>query len=220
MTLLSLTYAEFERLLKVFAAVTALVACSIFLVRWQLFAASAWSAASQGFAGALSATAIGFGFFAKRTWDSPRLAKWLGRPVVHGVWLGNLGTNYESPKGNTLPPIQIVFVIKQTYLSLSIESFTSSQEGESSVEALIRNAKTDVTRLCYMFELRRRYKGENKLTAGSGELRLLEGGNRLRGHYWTNSHTQGHVDLRLVSRDCRGVDCFEATEGMWLKQNT
>lgn len=219
MNLLSLTYAEFERLLKVFATFTVALAGVIVLVRWHFFEAPVWPAVWQGFTAALSTTTIAFGFFARRTWDSPKLAKWLGRPIVHGVWSGDLITNYKSGDGKPLSPIDIVFVIKQTYLSLSIESFTKSQEGESKVEAIVQNAKTDATKLCYIFELRRQYRGENKLTTGSGELRLLESAKRLKGHYWTNSPTQGDLDLRLVSRDCSGVDCFEVAEKKWLKKS-
>lgn len=215
MTLLSLTYAEFERLLKIFAVLTILLAGVIFLVRWQCFATPLISALWQGFSTALSVTTIGFGLFSKRKWNSPKLAKWLSRPIVHGVWFGTLHTNYQPANGLALPPIQIVFVIRQTYLALSVESYTKSQEGESRVEALMQNTKTNATRLTYIFELRRYYQGENKLTEGAGELRLLENGSRLKGHYWTNSPTQGEVDLQLASRDCEAIDCFEAGLRIW-----
>lgn len=220
MNLLSLTYAEFERLLKGFALLTVALAIAFTFSRWHFFGTSLWSAAWQGSSTAFSATAVAFGFLARRTWDSPRLARWLRRPTVHGVWIGSLDTNFNADRGERLPPIQIVFVIKQTYLTLSIESFTRSQEGESKVEALVQNTKTNAITLWYLFELRRQYRGENKLTTGSGELRLLENPTRLRGHYWTNSPTQGHLDVQLVCRDCRGIDCFEVAEKKWMASQT
>lgn len=217
MSLLSLTYQEFERLLRAFALTTVLIALTIFLVRWIAFDAQILPAFFQSLTAALSISTIGFGIFSRRTWDSQRFARWLSRPMIHGVWQGHLSTNYLTEEGNRMRPIEIYFVIKQTYLSVSIESFTKTQEGESRVEALIKNAKTDSFRLFYMFELRRLYNGENKLTTGSGELRLIESGTRLRGHYWTNSPTQGDIDLRLISRDCSEIDCYEAAEEEWRK---
>jgi hypothetical protein len=131
------------------------------------------------------------------------------QPIVHGVWFGELHTNFKDDNGDAMRPIKIYFAIKQTYLTLAIESFTQSQDGESSVEALLQNTKTQLTRLSYIFELRRQYPGENKLTAGSGELKLVDAGTRLKGHYWTNSPTQGILDLRLVSRHCESVHSYE-----------
>lgn len=216
MNLLSLTYAEFERLLKGFTIVTIVVAGLILAVRLALdtpLPTAAWQAITS----ALTVTGFAFGLFARRTWNYPLLAKWLGRPIVHGLWRGTLNTSYKRSDGQTVPPIEIAFVIRQTYLSLSIESFTSNQEGESKVEALIQNMRTDATRICYIFELRRQYNGENKLTTGSGELKLLDAGNRLKGHYWTNSPTQGDLELTLVTRDCEGVNCYEVAERKWIE---
>lgn len=216
MNLLSLTYPEFERLLKAFTIVTASLAVVIALARWLGFETPIATAAWQGFTTALSASTLAFGFFSRWTWKSPRLAKWLGRPIVHGLWRGTLQTNFKDSTGVALPAIEMAFVIRQTYLTLSIESFTRNQEGESKVEALIQNAKTEATRISYIFELRRQYQGENKLTTGAGELKLLDEGTRLKGHYWTNSPTQGDLDLALVTRDCEKVDCFDVAERFWL----
>jgi hypothetical protein len=216
MNLLSLTYQEFERLLKGFTVVTVVIAVFIFAVR-IFFETPILTATWQAISSALTIAGFAFGYFARRTWNYPRLAKWLGRPIIHGLWRGTLNTSYKRPDGQATPPIEIAFVIRQTYLSLSIESFTRNQEGESKVEALIQNMRTDATRICYIFELRRQYNGENKLTTGSGELRLLDAGNRLKGHYWTNSPTQGDLELQLVTRDCDGVNCFEVAERKWIE---
>jgi hypothetical protein len=218
MNLLSLTYQEFERLLKAFTIVTVLLTVLVALIRWLGLGTPIATAAWQGFTLALSTSTLAFGFFARWTWKSPRFAKWLKRPIVHGLWRGTLRTNFRIPDGRALPEIEIAFVIRQTYLTLSIESYTKGQEGESKVEALIRNAKTETTRISYIFELRRQYQGENKLTTGAGELKLLDEGRRLKGHYWTNSPTQGDLELSLVTRDCEKADCFEAAERIWLSK--
>lgn len=218
MNLLSLTYQEFERLLKAFTIVTVLLTLLVALVRWLGLGTPVATAAWQGFTFALSVSTLAFGFFARWTWKSPWFAKWLKRPIVHGLWRGTLRTNFRASDGRALPELEIGFVIRQTYLTLSIESYTKGQEGESKVEALIQNAKTEATRVCYIFELRRQYQGENKLTTGAGELKLLDEGRRLKGHYWTNSPTQGDLELSLVTRDCEKADCFEAAERIWLSK--
>lgn len=216
MNILSLTYAELERLLKVFLLLTIAIAIVVFLIRWKCFGATIFSAAWQSVSLAVSVATIVFGVFSRITWTSIRLADWLGRPIIHGIWWGSLRSNFLDSDGHSLPPVDMYFIVRQTYLTLSIESFTRSQEGESTIEAISRNAKTDATKVAYVFELRRLYSGENKLTVGSGELRLLESGTRLRGHYFTNSPTQGDLDLRLLSRDCRGIDSFDSAEARRL----
>jgi hypothetical protein len=123
-------------------------------------------------------------------------------------------SDYKRSKENPLE-IPIIFVIRQTYLTLSIESFTRSQEGESKLEALIRNTRTESTRLSYVFELKRYYGSENKLTIGAGQLRLQDNNVVLRGSYWTNTPTHGELKLKLMSRDCNGIDCYEVAERLY-----
>lgn len=215
MNLLSLTYPELERLLKVFAGVTVVLAALIGLIRWKGFDVSEWTAVWQGFTTALSISTVAFGFFSRMTWTSPRLSKWLGRPIVHGLWRGNLDTSYNAEEGAPPPRIEIAFVVRQTYLSLSIDSFTRNQDGESKVEALLQSSKNETTRIGYIYELSKQYQGKSTRTSGAGELKLLEAGKRLKGLYWTNSPTQGSIELEFVTRDIDGVDSFEAAERTW-----
>ncbi|MNF68494.1 hypothetical protein D3C85_491400 [compost metagenome] len=210
---LSLTHTELQRLFKVyFWLVVGLAACFYLLhipFGYEMLTA-AWRSVTYG----LACATLLFGAFFKLAWRSPRIAQWMRRPIVHGVWRGTLSSDFRQADKAPLE-IPIIFVIRQTYLTISIESFTKSQEGESKLEALIQNARTEATRLCYVFELRRQYQGENKLTTGSGELRLIDNSIRLRGHYWTNTPTHGDLELELISRDCEGVNCFEVAERNW-----
>lgn len=210
MKLVSLTVTELKSLFYAYCIITAAVCLFIFItpVFWgaELNISGLWRA----FTTSLTISTFGLGFFANMTWKSERLAKWLGRPIVHGVWRGRLNTVYKGESRS----IEIAFVIRQTFMSLSIESFTQDQEGESKIEALIRNSKTQATRVCYIFELKRQYKGENRLTTGAGDLKLIEAGKKLKGNYWTNSPTDGDIELTLISRECSGVDCFSAVNNL------
>lgn len=213
MNSLFLTTTELNRLLKVFAWLTGLLWLSFFLVQLKLFGISASSAAVKSFSAAIAVSALLFGLFYKVAWRWEWLAKWMNRPIVHGVWQGELRSDFES-KGSTPLVIPVFFVIKQTYLTLSVESFTESQEGESRLEAILRNAKTDACRLCYVFELRKLYPGANSLTSGTGDLKLLGNARQLSGTYWTNTPTHGELSLKLVSRDIRGIASFQDAKMM------
>lgn len=211
---LSLTLTEFQRLLKVFATLTVLAWALIFFIQWHFMGAALFTAGWRSFTAALTIATVAFGVFYKLAWKSPRIARLMGRSMVHGVWQGTLLSDYKTDKNHPLE-VPIFFVIRQTYLTLSLESFTKSQQGESKLEALIRNARTEATRLSYVFELRRQFRGENKLTIGAGELRLQDDNTILSGFYWTNTPTHGELKLKLVSRDCDGVDCYEVAERRW-----
>tara|TARA_R110000823_G_scaffold75335_1_gene172379 strand:- start:470 stop:1117 length:648 start_codon:yes stop_codon:yes gene_type:complete len=205
---LFLTTTELERLLKVFAWLIGLLWLLLFFVQWEIFDISASSAAFKAFSMAIAVSAVLFGLFYKVAWRWEWLAKWMNRPIVHGVWRGELRSDFDS-KGSKPLVIPVFFIIKQTYLTLSVESFTESQEGESRLEAILRNTKTDASRLCYVFELRKLYPGANSLTSGTGDLKLLGNGRELSGTYWTDTPTHGELNLQLVTRDIKNIASFK-----------
>ncbi len=215
MSHLSLTTAEFERLLKVFGILLGLLGLACFLIQWKCLHTPAPSAAWKAFSSALTSGVILFGIFSKVAWRWERLASWLSRPIVHGIWKGELRSDFGTVDGNPLI-IPIFFVVRQTYLTLSVQSFTERQEGESRLEALLKSSKTDVTRLCYVFELRKLFSGANALTSGAGELKLAGDQLTLRGTYWTNTPTHGDIYLELVSRNCEGIASFEDVQKKFL----
>ncbi|UVV71779.1 hypothetical protein [Pantoea agglomerans] len=204
----SLTTAEFERLLKVFGWLLGITGLVIFFIQWYFFRQSIPSAAWKAFSSSLGFCVFSFGVFTKLAWRWRRLAKWMNRPLVHGVWVGELRSDYGAVAGEQLV-VPIFFVIRQTYLTLSIQSFTERQEGESRLEALLRSSKTDVTRLCYVFELRKVFSGAHSITSGAGELKLAGDQLSLNGTYWTNTPTHGEISLRLVTRDCEGISSYQ-----------
>ena len=214
MNLASLTTPEIKRLVSIFAVLSMvlaiLIALTILTLRNETIKDHPLSTGLQAISGAVTLATIFFALLAKSPWRWDFPAWVMGRSVVHGVWHGNIWTNHGVAPGAPPRQIEIVLVIQQTYLALSISSFTATQEAESVIEAILRSAKTDASRLCYVYEMRRHYQGENKLTLGSGELKLLESGKRLKGHYFTNSPTEGEIDLQILTRDCTGIDCFDA----------
>lgn len=147
--------------------------------------------------------------FSKLNWTRSRLAWLLGRRMVHGLWWGELFTDFKSTDAaQSMDPIQIAFVIKQTYFFLTIQSYTQMQPARSTLETLVVDPRSARAQLQYVFEMQRLHLGENKITTGYGDLRLTSRDSRLEGHYWTNSPTGGRVELELVTRNCDGIDSF------------
>lgn len=214
---ISLTSAEFDRLLKVFGWLLGTLCLIIFIIQFFCFQTPAHTAAWKAFSLSLGLSVLFFGVFTKLAWRWSRLARWMSRPIVHGVWKGELQSDFGAIDGGRLT-VPIFFVIRQTYLTLSIQSFTESQEGESRLEALLRSSKTDVTRLCYVFELRKLFSGAHSLTSGAGELKLSGDQRSLFGTYWTNTPTHGEIRLELVSRDCEGVASYQDVQKLFSLQ--
>jgi hypothetical protein len=137
----------------------------------------------------------------------PALAWLAKRPIVHGVWRGEIKPIYH---GRAIDPIPIAFVIRQKYASLSIQSFTSSIPADSTIEVFERSEKSPDVYLKYVYQMTREGNAENKATVRYGRLRLERAGQELGGSNWTNSPTSGQIRLKLVTRDCDDINCFES----------
>lgn len=212
MPLVNLTIPEFKRALQYFFWVSLAISVPIVLVRHVAFESSLWASFTS--VPLAVATALGLTLFIlRRPLAGTLLAKMLRRKQIHGLWFGHLTSNYGKDQGQPDLVIPVAFVIRQSYLGYSIASYTAGQDGYSQVESLTQDLKTGGYILRYVFELRRTYRGENKLTQGSGELRLTSSDSKLAGIYWTNSPTQGQAELTLVQRDCNHIDNFADAEG-------
>lgn len=159
------------------------------------------------------------GPFYSRLWRSaergPGTAAWAsGRPIIHGVWFGHLNTNYGSHDGSVGRRIPIAFVIKQTFLGYSLLSYTERQDSVTLAETLDVDDKHDTVHLRYMYRFQIMRENERKQTTGAGELKLLEKGTRPKGHYLTDSPTQGSAELVLIQREVDGIDTFRAVQAL------
>ncbi|HFO0779715.1 TPA: hypothetical protein ACSC6M_004272 [Enterobacter roggenkampii] len=204
---LSLTTAEFARLIKVFGWLLGGLCLLLFFVQWHYFYVSVLSALFKALGWSMTGCIILLGVFTKLAWRCEKLAYLMKRPVVHGIWHGELKSDFGTVDNAPLV-VPIFFVIRQTYLTLSIQSFTERQDGESRLEALLKSDKTNDVRLCYIFELRKLFSGASSLTSGAGELKLSGDQAYLSGKYWTNTPTHGDINLKLISRDCKGVSSY------------
>lgn len=205
----SLTYDDLLRLIRVCAGVALFVTVGILIVRWGELQVAPMKVLSQTALTAIGVPPILLLPFSRMNWTRPWLAWLLGRRMVHGLWWGELITDFKSGDDfKSMDPIPIAFVIKQTYFFLTIQSYTATQPAHSTLEALAVEPRSARAQLRYVFEMQRLHFGEDKITIGHGDLRLTSRDSRLEGHYWTNSPTRGQISLELITRDCAGVDSF------------
>src|SRR5690606_15890752 len=128
MTNLTLTAAELGYLKKAFATVFAVFLLICALIQWR-YGVTFEIALPRSFSAAMLPASLLFYAFYRWLWRWGKLAKWMGRPVLHGVWLGYIASNYNQiPSQNPLRK-KIVFVVRQTYLTLSVQTFTDTQIG-------------------------------------------------------------------------------------------
>jgi hypothetical protein len=207
---LSITSSDLTRLAKTSAAVATLAAFSVVFLRWDSFHSSPLSVLLSAFSFALAAPTGVILAASKLKWKYRWLSKLMSRRMVHGLWWGELRSDYvKTPGDPSLPPIPIAFVIKQTYLTLSIRSYTAALPGASVLESLHGQTRSDDANLRYAFGMTRWANAEKKATLGYGDLVLGGGDRELRGDYWTNSPSTGSIRLALLTRDCDEIHSFE-----------
>lgn len=209
----SLTYDDLLRLFKYCGYVVLVVAGGILVFRLPEMQAHPVKVIWQSVSTALAAPPLLIWGLSKLKWKHPKLASLMGKRIVHGLWWGELKTEFKPTEdADPLPPIPIAFVVQQSYFFLTIQSYTPSLPARSTLEIMVVEPRSSIAQLQYVFEMRRLQDAEDKLTTGYGDLRLMSGDKRLEGYYWTNSPTRGHISLDLLTRDFNGIDSFADAE--------
>lgn len=212
---LIITHLELKTLLTTYSLLTIVLCAAIGGVRSFFFEAEFESELVKSFSMAFTATGFVFLLFYKFIWRTKLGALLIPKPHVYGVWIGYLNSNYK-PETKEYQKIPIVFVIVQDLLTMRITSFTDSRRGDSTVEVLINDIKTEVTKLAYIYEMRTDdYGGDMTKTIGSGNLELRNSGSLLVGGYWTTAKTAGKIEVELVCRNSKDIDGFEAAKKKW-----
>ena len=207
----SLTYDDLLRLIKYCGYVVLVVAGCILLFRLPELQAHPMKVIWQSISTALAVPPLLILGLSKLKWKHPNLAWLMGKRMVHGLWWGELKTEFKPTEGaDPLPPIPIAFVVQQSYFFLTIQSYTPSLPARSTLETMVVEPRSSIAQLQYVFEMRRLQDAEDKLTTGYGDLRLMSGDKRLEGYYWTNSPTQGQLQLRFVTQACDGINSYES----------
>jgi len=205
----SLTYADLLRLLKYCGYIVAAVTTAILSFRLAELQAHPLKVIWQSASTALAVPPLLIWVLSKLQWKHPKLAWLMGKRMVHGLWWGELKTEFKPSEGaDPLPPIPIAFVVQQSYFFLTIQSYTPSLPARSTLETMTVEPRSSIAQLQYVFEMRRMQDAEDKITIGYGDLQLTSGDKRLEGYYWTNSPTRGRISLDLLTRDFSGIGSF------------
>lgn len=209
----SLTYADLVRLIKYCGGVVMVATVGLVFFRRAEMQSEPLSVIWQSVSTAVAVQPILIWSLSKLHWKYRWLALLMGKRMVHGLWWGELNTEFKPTDCvEPLPPIPIAFVVKQSYFFLTIQSYTPSIPARSTLETMVVEPRSSIAQLQYVFEMRRLQDAEDKITIGYGDLRLTSGDKRLEGYYWTNSPTRGRIVLDLVTRDCSEIDSFADAE--------
>ncbi|MGR4975810.1 hypothetical protein ACIPQ1_23515 [Pseudomonas sp. LARHCG127] len=212
---LTLTSKELSLLVRFIFWATVVIFTSWLVLQLAIFdAVLTWRRLLSMVSSSFALTSGMFFVFCKWGWKFSILPTIIGRPVLEGVWIGELVSNYQPSPGESVPPVKMAFIIKQTYLTLSLQSFSALQSGSSEVEAILNNPRTGSLRLTYIFELRSPYKGEVRLIKGVGDLSVVSK-TLLKGGYWTNSPSNGELKMRRVSATSKNLTCFADVRARW-----
>lgn len=123
----SLTYADLLRLLKYCGYVVAVVAALIVSCRLTELQQHPLKVIWQSITTALAVPPLLIWVLSKLQWKHPKLAFLMGKRIVHGLWWGELQSEFKPFEGaDPLPTIPIAFVVQQSYFFLTIQSYTPS----------------------------------------------------------------------------------------------
>lgn len=205
----NLTYADLQRLFKYCGYVVLMAAAAMLYFRLAELQAHPLKVIWQSVSTALALPPLLILLLSKLQWKYPKLAWLMGKRMVHGLWWGELKSEFKPSEGaDPLPPIPIAFVVQQSYFFLTIQSYTPSLPARSTLETMVVEQRSAIAQLQYVFEMRRMQDAEDKITIGYGDLQLTSGDRRLEGYYWTNSPTRGRISLDLLTRDLGGIGSF------------
>lgn len=211
----SLSTDELKKALLFVSASTGAIGALVGLFRHFALGADAFSALAIGLLSGASWAVLFSIWVFKRPWTYGWLAWLTGRPIIHGVWFGHLDTSYQSRDESVGKRIPIAFVIKQTFLTYSLLSYTERQDSVTLAETLDVDEKHNTVHLRYMYRFQIMREMERKQTTGAGELKLIESGTKLKGNYLTDSPTHGSVELVFVQRQVDGIDTFKAVRQLY-----
>jgi hypothetical protein len=211
----SLSTDELKKALLFVSASTGAIGGLVGLIRHYAFGADATAALAIGLISGASWAVLFSTWVFRRPWTWGWLAWLTGRPIIHGVWFGYLDTSYESGNESVEKRIPIAFVIKQTFLTYSLLSYTERQDSVTLAETLDVDEKHNTVHLRYMYRFQIMRATERKQTTGAGELKLIEGGKKLKGNYLTDSPTHGSIEMVFVQRQVDRIDTFKAVRQLY-----
>ena len=143
--------------------------------------------------------------FTKWLWRLPLLQGWLVPfPDLEGTWQGEIRSTWRDPKSDQqLPPLPVILVIKQSFLSISCAMHAIESDSYSTA-AQFSQDDDGTLRLSFNYTNRPKATVRDRIAIHDGAAILRIVGRRrrtLEGEYWTSRRTTGDISLKFSSRE-------------------
>ena len=142
---------------------------------------------------------IWWGFYFNIGWKIEPLNKILYRIHLNGTWYGT----YKSvdPKTKNIYEGEIIVRIKQSFLTLSVTSYTEKYKNYSHSEVLKYDEKSETYGLVYVYSQKENDPLDLNARNGTSELTVTYDNNdyELSGEFWTILGSRGKMNLTRIS---------------------
>jgi len=160
-----------------------------------------------GFSTGLSIVTFFWIFYLRWGWRLPILSRLFGKADLNGTWLGTLTSDWKNLNGQGVGSRDFVIVVRQSFLSLHFTTFTDSFIALSDAERFWTDPERGIKRVVYLYTQDCTALGDEGNREGVTELRVEgEPPSCLIGRYWSNTKTNGRIEVRRISR--KQVDSF------------
>jgi hypothetical protein len=159
----------------------------------------------------ISVDLVLWGVFVKWGWKWRRFQGWLVPfPCLEGTWEGTILSTWKDPQtGSTPPPIPVILVIKQSFVSISCVMHSREMTSRSYSAEFAIDPETNSRRITYTYTSTPRATVRDRSAIHNGTALLdimLAPSRELRGAYWTDRRTTG--EIRLAFKCSRLLEAF------------
>jgi hypothetical protein len=153
----------------------------------------------------LSIELVLWAIFVKWGWRYKIFQNWLVPfPYIQGTWRGTLTSTWIDPgTKQAIDPVDIVLVIRQSFLSIHCTVFTRESESRSHSASIHIDLDSGEKRLVYTYTNKPRttIRDRSAIHDGTASLVIVNTPpDELKGEYWTSRKTTGEISLTFHSR--------------------
>ena len=169
------------------------------------------------FSGTVSVVAVVLMVFHLWAWKWIVFRRWLvPQPSVIGTWRVELLSDFTAPDAQKpIQPVIAYFVVRQTFLMISVRTFTRESLSYS-LTAQLKPSEDGQWMLNATFMNTPKIAVRDKSQIHYGAVLLHLGGNpcsQFTGHYWTDRKTRG--DIKTIDKREKLADGFEEAETLF-----
>lgn len=157
----------------------------------------------KGVSMSITITTLFWTFYFTYGWKLRYIGTLFYRPNLNGTWKGYITSDWRNENGDTIEPKEIFIVIRQSFIRIHFTTLTDTFVGSSYSETLNLKKAIGLKNVVYLYRKETSQKNDEDLREGATELRLIVGENckQLNGKYWTNTKTQGTIEVQHVSNE-------------------